>query len=97
MYAHAMNQDTAKGRAIAMAARINAAIQDAAAVRACVGDLEQRVRAADLRAARLVARLARIERYAQAHLARARDEQARLALGDIAVTAAERDAPSAVA
>ena len=43
---------------------------------------------------RLAARLARIETFARRALARTRDEQARAALGDVVVTASERDAPT---
>lgn len=87
-----MKQETDTGRAIAMAARINAASQDAAAARACLAPLERQAIAAQLRAARLAVRLARIESYARRALAHARDDQTRVVLGDIAVTAGERDA-----
>lgn len=96
MQVRAMNRSTHSARAVAMAARINAAIQDAAAVRACVCDLELRAIMAQLRAERLAARLARIEVHARRALALTRDERARAALGDIAVTAGERDAPAAI-
>lgn len=93
---NAMKQDAETGRAAAYAARVTAAARDAAAARVSVRLLEVEVIAARLRAARLAARLARIESYARRALPRTRDEGARLALGDIAVTAGERDAPAAV-
>lgn len=89
-----MKTDTHSGRAIAMAARINAAVIDAAAVRACVEPMARQLVAQRLRAERLAARLARIESYARRAMARTRDEQARTALGDVVVTASERDAPT---
>lgn len=91
-----MNQDTHSGRAIAMAARINAAVQDAAAARACVSQLARQVVAQQLRAERLAQRLARIESYARRTMAHTLDQRARAALGDIVVTAQERDTPSLV-
>jgi primosomal protein N'' len=92
----AMKQEHETGRAVAWAARINASAAEALAARACVRQLEGQVIAARLRADRLAARLARIESYARRALPRTRDEAARIALGDIAVTAGERDAPAAV-
>lgn len=91
-----MRQDTDSGRATAAAARINAALLDAAAARACVAQLERQVLAARMRSERLALRLARIEGFARRAMARTRDEQAREALGDIVVTAADRDAPALV-
>jgi len=93
---NAMKQEIEAGRAVAYAARVTAAARDAAAARVCVRQLEGEVLAARLRAARLAERLARIESYARRALPRTRDESARLVLGDIAVTAGERDTPAAV-
>jgi hypothetical protein len=92
-----MRQDTDSGRATAAGARLNAALQDAAAARACVAQLERQVLAARMRSERLVMRLARIEGHARRAMAHTLDERARAALGDIVVTAADRDAPAVVA
>lgn len=96
MQAARMQNERDKGRATAAAARITAAAQDAAAARACVAQLEREVVAARSRVFRLELRLARIEGTARRALARTRDDGARLALGDICVTAGERNAPEAV-
>jgi len=96
MLATAMTLDTERGRAIAVAARINAAAAEALAARMSVRLLESQVIAARLRAERLAARLARIENYARRAMGRTRDDAARAALGDIVVTASERDAPALV-
>jgi len=95
MIAPAMNTETDNARATAHAARLSAARKDAAAARACVAQLERQVIAVRLRSERLALRLARIESYARRALPRTRDEGARLVLGDIAVTAGERDARDA--
>jgi len=86
-----MTTDTQNATAMAYAARENAARRELQAARACVTALVRQVNDAHARADRMAARMARIENYAKRAVARARDEQARLALGDIAVTAAERD------
>lgn len=98
MLATVMNtNDTERGRAIAVAARINAAAAEALAARLCVSQLEGQVIAARLRADRLAARLARIESFARRAMGRTRDDAARAALGDIVITASERDAPALLA
>lgn len=91
-----MKQDRDRGRAIAVAARINAAAAEALAARCSVNQLEQQVLAARARADRLAARLARIEGYARRAMAHTECEQARMALGDIVITARGRDAPALV-
>lgn len=91
-----MNGDSHAARAVAMAARINAAVQDAAAARLCVEPLARQLVAQRLRSERLAARLARIEAHARRAMAHTLDERARAALGDVVVTAAERDAPTVV-
>lgn len=97
MLATAMNSRDERGQAIAVAARINAAAAEALAARASVRLLESQVTAARLRADRLAARLARIESFALRAMGRTRDDAARAALGDIVITASERDAPALVA
>ena len=97
MQATAMNRERQQGHATAMAARIHAAASEALAARVSVRLLEQQVLAARMRADRLALRLARIEGCARRALAHTTDERVRVVLGDIVVTAAERDAPSAVA
>jgi len=96
MLATAMTLDTERGRAIAVAARINAAAAEALAARVSVNLLEQQVLAARARADRLAKRLARIEGYARRAMHHTGCEHARAALGDIVVTARERDAPALV-
>ena len=80
------------GSAVAYAARINAAAQDAAAARACMGQLESQCVAARARADQLAAQLLQIQALAQRALAHATDDQVRLILGHIAITAAQRGA-----
>ena len=96
MLSTAMNSTTDSRHATAMAARINAASQDAAAARVSVAQLERQVLAARARADRLAARLARIERFARGAMGRTQDQLARAALGSIAVTAADTDMPALV-
>lgn len=96
MQVTAMIQDRERGRAIAVAARINAAAAEALAARCSVNLLEQQVLAARARADRLAARLAHIEAYARRAMGHTRCEQARVALGDIVITARDRDTPALV-
>ena len=94
MQSTAMNQDTQRGRVIAWAARIHAAADEALAARLCVSQLERQVLAARAHADLLRARLARIEGFARRAMPQVRDELARAALGDIIVTARDREPPA---
>jgi hypothetical protein len=94
MQVTAMIQDRDRGRAIAVAARINAAAAEALAARCSVNLLEQQVVAARARADRLAKRLARIEGFARRAMAHTDCDHAHAALGDIVITARERDAPA---
>lgn len=74
-------------------ARMEAATQDADAIRASVRMLEADANAARAQAAALLALVTMIERKAKLAACRTQDETARLAFGDIAALAADARLP----